>query len=50
MRNRDQTMSWLERGFDDRTLRPFIRDPLFDFIKTDLRFRALLTRMHLSPD
>jgi Flp pilus assembly protein TadD len=44
----DQTVSWLERGYDDRTLRPYIRDPIFDFVKQDARFGALLKKMNLD--
>ena len=47
LRDTDQTLAWLERGFDDRTLRPLIRDPMFDFVKDHPRFRALLEKMNL---
>jgi tetratricopeptide (TPR) repeat protein len=47
--NRDQALNWLELGYNDRTLRPFIRDPVFDFVKSDPRYRALLAKMNLQP-
>ncbi|MFN2602566.1 MAG: protein kinase [Gemmatimonadaceae bacterium] len=48
LKNTEQTMIWLERSYNDRTLRPFMRDPVFDFIKNDPRYRALLMKMNLG--
>ncbi len=48
LKNTEQTMIWLERAYNDRTLRPFIRDPVFDFVADDPRYRALLTKMNLG--
>jgi tetratricopeptide (TPR) repeat protein len=48
LENTEQTMIWLERSYNDRTLRPYMRDPVFDFIRNDPRYRALLTKMNLG--
>ena len=48
LKNTEQTIIWLERAYNDRTLRPYIRDPVFDFIRNDPRYRALLTKMNLG--
>jgi tetratricopeptide (TPR) repeat protein len=48
LKNAEQTMIWLERAYNDRTLRPYIRDPVFDFIRRDARYLALLRKMNLS--
>jgi Flp pilus assembly protein TadD len=48
LRDTDQTLTWLERAYDDRTIRPYIRDPIFDFVRDTPRYRALLKRMRLS--
>jgi len=48
LENTEQTMIWLERAYNDRTLRPFIRDPVFDFVRDDPRYRALLQKMNLA--
>jgi hypothetical protein len=45
----NKALTWLERAYDDRTLRPFVRDPVFDFLVPELRYRALFTRMRLPP-
>jgi tetratricopeptide (TPR) repeat protein len=45
----DQTLTWLERSYNDRTLRPFVRDPVFDFVRSEPRYRALLRKMNLEP-
>ncbi len=47
--DRDRTIAWLERAYTDRTLRPIMRDPVFDFVKSDARYVALLRKMNLSP-
>jgi tetratricopeptide (TPR) repeat protein len=47
IRDADQTLTWLERAYDDRTIRPYIRDPIFDFVRDTPRYRALLSRMRL---
>jgi len=48
LNNTEQTMTWLERAYNDRTLRPFIRDPVFDFVRDDPRYLALLQKMNLA--
>jgi predicted Zn-dependent protease len=49
LRDKEQTLTWLERAYDDRTLRPFIRDQVFTFVRTEPRFRALIAKMKLPP-
>jgi serine/threonine-protein kinase len=48
LENAEQTMTWLERAYNDRTLRPFIRDPVFDFVRNNPRYLALLRKMNLA--
>jgi tetratricopeptide (TPR) repeat protein len=47
VRDKDQTMTWLQGAYDDRTLRPYIREPIFDFLRADPRFGALFKRLGL---
>lgn len=47
LHNADEAMTWLERAYDDRTLRPFMRDPVFDFLIAEPRYRGLFARMKL---
>jgi serine/threonine-protein kinase len=47
LQDKDKALLWLERAYDDRTLRPFIRDQVFIFIRKEPRYRALLARMRL---
>jgi tetratricopeptide (TPR) repeat protein len=49
VRDVNNALTWLERAYDDRTLRPFVRDPVFDFLVPEPRYRALFTRMRLPP-
>jgi lipopolysaccharide biosynthesis regulator YciM len=49
LRDKEQTLDWLERAYDDRTLRPYIRDQVFTFVRTEPRFRALIAKMELPP-
>jgi hypothetical protein len=49
LRDKDQTLTWLERAYDDRTLRPYIRDQVFTFVRNEPRFRALIAKMKLPP-
>jgi serine/threonine-protein kinase len=48
LRDKNQALTWLERAYDDRTLRPFIREPVFDFLKGEPRYRALFRRLGLE--
>jgi Flp pilus assembly protein TadD len=48
LHNADAALTWLERAYDDRTLRPFMRDPVFDFLIGEPRYRALFARMRLG--
>ena len=47
LRDTAQTLTWLERAYDDRTIRPYIRDPIFDFVRDAPRYRALLKKLGL---
>jgi tetratricopeptide (TPR) repeat protein len=47
LRDKDQTLIWLQRAYDDRTLRPYIREPIFDFLMSEPRFSALFKRLGL---
>jgi serine/threonine protein kinase/Flp pilus assembly protein TadD len=46
--NRDQALAWLDNSYNDRTLRPYFRDPIFDFVKSDPRYQTLLSKLHLE--
>jgi predicted Zn-dependent protease len=50
LHDRDNTLMWLERAYDDRTLRPFLRDWVFTFVHDEPRYRALFARMGLPFD
>ena len=43
----DEAFVWLERAYDDRSLRPFIMDPTFEEARKDPRMTALFKRMGL---
>jgi Serine/threonine protein kinase len=47
--DRAGALTALESAYTDRTLRPFLRDPVFDTLKSDPRFRALITKLKLPP-
>jgi len=49
LRDRNQTLTWLERAYDDRTIRPYIRHPIFDFVSGEPRYRAIFKRLGLAP-
>ena len=47
---KDEAFRWLERAYDERD--PFLlnlQDPLFDPLRPDPRFTALLRKMKLAP-
>ena len=48
LRDTTETITWLERAYDDRTLRPFMRDPVFDFLAGEPRYKALFAKMRLT--
>ncbi len=50
LHDRDNTLTWLERAYDDRTLRPFLRDWVFAFVHDEPRYRALFAKMRLPFD
>ena len=47
LRDKDQALTWLGRAYDDRTLRPFIREPVFDFLNGEPGYRAFFKRLGL---
>jgi tetratricopeptide (TPR) repeat protein len=44
----DQAFIWLDRSYDDRSLRPFIMDPTFEEVRRDPRMVALFNRIGLK--
>jgi len=50
LHDKDNTLTWLERAYDDRTLRPFLRDWVFTFVRNEPRYRALFAKMRLPFD
>jgi Flp pilus assembly protein TadD len=50
LHDKDNTLTWLERAYDDRTLRPFLRDWVFRFVHDESRYRALFAKMRLPFD
>jgi TolB-like protein/DNA-binding SARP family transcriptional activator/Tfp pilus assembly protein PilF len=46
--NRDSTFTWLDRSYDDRSIKPILMDPTFDALRSDARFAALMARLRLS--
>ncbi|MBC7788902.1 MAG: protein kinase [Anaerolineae bacterium] len=47
---KDEAFSWLERAVEERSIIPWwIRDPLYDPIRSDPRFVRLLKKMGLPP-
>ena len=47
LHDKASTLEWLERAYDDRTLRPYIRDQVFTFVRREPRFRLLISKMNL---
>lgn len=47
LRDTATTLQWLERAYDDRTLRPYLRDQVFAFVRAEPRYRALVAKMKL---
>jgi TolB-like protein/Flp pilus assembly protein TadD len=49
LRERDLAFDWLHRAIDQKDLAVFLKsDPLYDPLRSDLRFRTLLKRMNLA--
>jgi hypothetical protein len=49
--NMDQTVAWLEKAIDRQDVNIFIEsDPLYEPLRKDPRFPALLRRMKLAPE
>lgn len=47
LRDYDQAFAWLDRSYDDRSIRPFIMDPIFDDLRADPRFARLRRKLRL---
>ncbi len=48
--DRTQAIDYLNRAVDDHSIRPYLMDPTFDGIRSDARFRQLLTRLRLPTE
>jgi hypothetical protein len=46
---KDKAFEWLEKGFEDRTLRAIKVEPTFDPLRSDPRFADMLRRMNHQP-
>ena len=44
----DQAFVWLDAARADKSIRPYLRDPTFDSIRSDTRYAQLMRRLHLS--
>jgi hypothetical protein len=49
---KDKALEWLEKGVDTRdpALQYLLSDPIYDFIRSDPRFRELLRKVGLPTD
>ena len=47
LRNYDEAFAWLDRSYQDRSIRPFIMDPIFDELRADPRFARLRRTLRL---
>ena len=47
--DRDQTFAWLDSARADRSIRPYLRDPTFDSVRSDARYAALMHALDLTP-
>ena len=46
--DKDQTFAWLDSARADRSIRPYLRDPTFDSVRSDARYAALMHALGLS--
>ena len=46
--DRDQAFKWLDRAYDDHSMRPYITGPEFDRLRRDPRYAALLRKLRLQ--
>lgn len=47
LRDYDRTFLWLDRSYDDRSIRPYIMGPTFDEVRADPRFQLLMRKLRL---
>ena len=49
---KDKALEWLEKGVDTRdpALQYLLSDPVYDFVRSDPRFRELLRKVGLPTD
>ena len=49
---KEQAIEWLYKAFDEHDLNmPYLKvDPIFNFLKNDTRYKALLKKLNLKPD
>ena len=45
--NRDEAFRWLNKAYDDHSLRPYIAGPEFDRLRGDARYGAFLAKLRL---
>ena len=49
--DKDRAIDWLEKAYENRNPNmPYIGKPLYDPLRSDPRFQALLRRMNLPED
>ena len=46
--DRDQAFVWLDSARADKSIRPYLRDPTFDSIRSDTRYSQLMRRLNLA--
>jgi tetratricopeptide (TPR) repeat protein len=46
--DRDEAFKWLNRAYDDHSIRPYITGPEFDRLRSDPRYALLLTKLRLT--
>ena len=50
LRDYDNAFSWLDKSFEDSSIRANIMDPIFDDLRADPRFRAFRPRLGLKKE
>lgn len=46
--DKDETFAWLDSARADRSIRPYLRDPTFDSVRSDARYAPLMHALNLS--